>query len=225
MPKYFLIVLVLAYVGYATAQNLVSSFDLFYFFVILESIWSKFELQATFLWSDKRMKNYATGNTCIYAAYSDRKIKSSVCDTTDAFVISQQVPSVSFFFELFKLNWILIFQHQGYQFAGWFQLTFKINGYGTYCLQAGAKTGYGQATNGDPAVVAPCVGDEPTQIWKIHDTWNVRSTWSIQIHERLFLNYFLLAGLQYIQRFRKRKMYCFGTFRWHRSNMGLQLVC
>lgn len=70
----------------------------------------------------------------------------------------------------------LILYCQGYPYTGWFQFTFKINGYGTYCLQAGSKTGYGVATNGDIAIAAPCVGDEPTQIWKNYDYWGVRLT-------------------------------------------------
>lgn len=119
------------------------------------------------MWSDMRMKNYATGNTCIYAA-SDNIIKSSVCDTQDYFLLKEIVPSVCFLY--FILSQLI---HQGYQFTGWFQFTFKSTSYGTLCIQAGSKTGYGQAANGDKAIVAPCVGDEPTQIWKNFDTAGV----------------------------------------------------
>lgn len=50
------------------------------------------------MWSDMRLKNYATGNTCIYAAASDKILKSANCDYQDYFVLKEQVASVRFCF-------------------------------------------------------------------------------------------------------------------------------
>lgn len=58
------------------------------------------------MWSDMQLKNYDTGNTCIYAAASDKTLKSANCDTQDYFVLKERIASVRFNFDFNLLQQI-----------------------------------------------------------------------------------------------------------------------
>ncbi|OXA39848.1 hypothetical protein Fcan01_25346 [Folsomia candida] len=52
----------------------------------------------------------------------------------------------------------------------YFHFVNKLTG---YCLQAGSSTGYGVVENEDRAVIMPCDGGEPTQIFSNADYYGV----------------------------------------------------
>ncbi|XP_021965785.1 uncharacterized protein LOC110860973 [Folsomia candida] len=106
--------------------------------------------------SEKRMRNlggYKSGgkNSLLYATRVQGSMIVGSYYGDDGSVWSQVEPS-------------------GYPYKGYFHFVNKLTG---YCLQAGSSTGYGVVENEDRAVIMPCDGGEPTQIFSNADYYGV----------------------------------------------------